>query len=279
MPLSRLDDALGLLHQSSGDRTAPPVVYLPGVHGDWTPQGQARLILSREFHFVETAYPRIHDWSIENFARALNDLLDHLGIKSAHVVAESFGSLVGWQFGIANSERLRSLTLVGGFSRAPRFGVAAAASAAVKLIPPLIMETAIDSYVAGKSAIGEKRETFETGAYPASRTKRGQQAVSNRMRIIQGADFRPHLESIGFPVRYIGGARDIIVPVRREIATLVATLPDHCEFESELVPRAPHALIASHPKHTAEWIASGVRKAEKAMAQTQLPTGVLDENI
>lgn len=271
MPLRRLDQATGLLHQAAGDPSAPPILYLPGVHGDWTPQGRARPILSRDFHFVETAYPRIDHWSIEDYGRALKELLDSLEIESAHVVGESFGSLVAWQFGIAHPQRVRSFTLVGGFTRPPRFGVAAAASAALKSIPTGVLESAIDFYVAGKTAMGEHRETFDAGAYPAARTQRGRRATARRMSIIQASEFRRHLTQIQFPVRYLGGARDIVVPVRREIATLIAHLPPHCDFRSELVAGAPHALIASHPEQSVEHILRWVREVEESKAQMLVP--------
>ena len=223
MPLRQLDHATGLVHQTAGDPSAPVIVYLPGVHGDWTPQVGARPIISRDFHFVETAYPRVEHWTIEDYALALTELLDALEIESAHLVGESFGSLVAWQFGIANPHRVRSFTLVGGFSRPPRFRVAAAAAVALKSLPTRLLESGIDVYVAGKTAAGEHREIFQAGAYPAARTLRGRRATANRMSIIQKAEFRDQLKEVRFPVRYLGGARDVIVPVRREIATLVSS--------------------------------------------------------
>lgn len=269
MPLRGLDQTRGLVHQAAGDPNAPPILYLPGVHGDWTPQVRARPILTRDFHFVETAYPRIENWSIDDYARALKELLDGLGIESAHIVGESFGSLVAWQFGIANPERVRSFTLVGGFSRPPRFRLATAAAAALKSLPTKLLESAIDLYIAGKAAVGEHRETFESGAYPATRTRRGRRATANRMTIIQESEFRDQLKEIQFPVRYLGGARDILVPVRREIATLLAHLPPHCDFQSELVAGAPHAVIASHPEQTVEHISRWVRETEDKRAEVR----------
>lgn len=262
MPLRELDQARGLLHRSTGDRSAPPVLYLPGVHGDWTPQVRARPILGREFQLIETAYPRIEHWSIDDFARALLELLDRLNIETAHIVGESFGSLVAWQFGVLHPSRVRSFTLVGGFSRPPRFGVAALAATALKSVPTRWLESGIDAYVAGKSALGEHRETSDFGPYPAARTYRGRRATANRMNIIQRVDFREHLGQINFPVRYVGGSRDIIVPVRREIATLVAQLPPHCDFRSQLVARAPHAVLASHPEQTTEHLTRWIRETE-----------------
>ena len=273
MPLRLLDHAAGLVHQATGDPRAPPILYLPGVHGDWTPQVRARSMLSRDFHFLETAYPRIENWSIDDYGHALKELLDGLGIESAHIVGESFGSLVAWQFGIVNPGRVRSFTLVGGFSRPPRFRVAAAAAAALKSLPTNLLESAIDVYVAGKSAAGERRETFKSGAYPATRTPRGRRATATRMTIIQESDFRDQLKEIDFPVRYLGGARDIVVPVRREIATLLARLPPHCDFQSVLVAGAPHAIIVSHPQQTVEHISRWVRETEMKCAEPRLSVG------
>lgn len=82
------------------------------------------------------------------------------------------------------------------------------------------------------------------------------------MNIIQSSDFSPQLKKVSFPVRYLGGANDIVVPVRREIATLSAHLPTHCDFQSELLRGAPHAMIASHPEETSERISQWVSEIE-----------------
>jgi len=131
MPLRSLDDAAGLLYQVSGQEELPPVIYLPGVHGDWTPLALARPLLSEGLRLVEAAYPRVEHWSLEDFGEALEALLDRLGLESAHLVGESFGSLVAWQFGLSRPERVRSLILVGGFSQPPSFRRAALARRAL----------------------------------------------------------------------------------------------------------------------------------------------------
>lgn len=258
MPMDQLATADGLVHQESGAPLATPILFLPGVHGDWTPQLAARPLLNREFRFIETAYPRIATWSMDDFARALKQLLDDLGIESAHIVAESFGSLILWQFGLTHPKRVRSGTLLGGFSRPPRFRGAAAASVALRAMPTSLLESIIDIYVARRTALGEKRDCFEMGAYPAARTRQGRYATANRLVMIQTSDFRNRLREVEFPVRYLGGARDIVVPVRREIATLRAQLPPDCDFRSELVAGAPHAMIPSHAeeivRHLRRWI-------------------------
>ena len=258
------DRTSGLLFQATGPRHAMPVLYLPGVHGDWTPQAAAGRHFRRSFYLIETAYPRVETWSIDDYAQAVDDLLDRLGIESAHVVGESFGSLVGWQFGVRRPDRIRSFTLLGGFTRPPRMRIAAAAAATLKSLPTHVLESAIDSYVAAKAVTRQSRQPIDLGTvdasvYPATRTTRGRLATANRMQIIQSADFRGRLQEIRFPVRYIGGAFDFIVPVRREIATLLKHLPPHCDFQSALLPRAAHMTIASHPEQTVAQITSWIQ--------------------
>lgn len=274
MPLRKLDQASGLVHQISGARDCPTIVYLPGVHGDWTPHERARPMLSREAHFIETAYPRLPHWALDDFSDALEDLLKRLGIESAHLVGESFGSLVAWQFGLTRPERVRSLVLVGGFAQAPRFGVAAAAGRTLQLLPTFLLEAGIDMYVALKNTRGELRCASGQGAYPVTRTDRGRRATANRMAIIQRSDFRGKLTEIRFPVRYLGGARDVVVPVRREIATLRRELSAECGFQSRIVSGAPHPMIASHPDSTVQQILRWVHETEQALEDSSASTSL-----
>ncbi|MBI3735993.1 alpha/beta hydrolase [Candidatus Sumerlaeota bacterium] len=224
---------------------------------------RARPLLSDTFHLIEVAYPHIPHWNLPDFAAALEDLLNRLGIAHAHLAAESFGSLVGWEFVLTRPERVQSLTLVGGFSRPPvkpgvhlaRWGLAAT--------PTSVFETGINLYCAlrhGKRGVQEG--DIAQRPYPAARTRGGRLATVNRLRLIGESDYRERLPAIGVPVRYVGGARDLVVPVRREIRTLEAALPSVSEFEAKLIPGAPHMIIATHPEQTAEQIAQWVRESE-----------------
>lgn len=264
MPLRWLDNAPGLVHQVSGSEDVPPVVYLPGIHGDWTPLEGARPRLNAKVRLIEAAYPRVDHWTLNDFADALDALLDDLGLQSAHVVGESFGSLVGWQFGLTRPDRVRSFVLIGGFSQAPNRRSVRSAKWALRLLPTFAFEKGIDTYVSYKSRKGERRPSHgpEIPPYPAARTRRGKRATMNRMTIVQRTDFRGHLDKVTFPVRYIGGEMDRVVPVHRELATLAELLPPHCEFDARLLARAPHAIIASHPEETSAHICDWVSEIE-----------------
>lgn len=259
MPLRKLHSADRLLYQRSGPVDGTPLIWLPGVHGCWTPLERARPLFDGGLELIEVAYPLLDDWSLEHYAVALENLLDALELDAVHLVGESFGSLVGWQFGLARPTRVRSHILVGGFCQAPRLRMAATAGLGLSLVWSPAFDTVVDAYVAWKGTRGEARGVHHgVKPYPAVRGVRGQAATANRMRLIQASDFRRNLPDVRFPVRYLGGASDRVVPVAREVSTLAHGLPAASTFESELLAHAPHMIVASHPQETAsrvsDWI-------------------------
>ncbi|NND90290.1 MAG: alpha/beta hydrolase [Granulosicoccus sp.] len=258
MPLRALHKADGLLHQVTGDDNDVSVLYLPGVHGCWTAMDKARPLLADSFRLIEVAYPLKADWSLHHYAQAVGKLLDSVDTGKVHLIGESFGSLVAWYFADMSPDRVSSHTLVGGLCRAPGQFRAGTARAGLTAIPPFAFNMIVDGYVALKNFQGETRHLHGTKAYPAVRDSRGQKATANRMHLIQGVDIRHKLPGVDYPVRYIGGEKDRVVPVKREIDTLRHALADYNLFDSYLIPDAPHAILASHPDttvaHIIQWI-------------------------
>ena len=266
MPLRSLDTATELVHQISGPEDAPAMVYLPGVHGDWTANESARTHLSRETRLIEVAYPRNAAWTLADFSNALRRLLDRLNLTSVHVAGESFGSLVAWETAFGHPELIKSLLLVGGFAQPPAYRVATSAKWALRGMPTFVLETGIDIYVYYKDLKGERRLGRRSGVspYPAVRTRKGKLATASRMGIIERTDVRERLHRLQQPVRYIGGDSDSVIGVHRELSTLRQHLPPHCEFKSELIQDAPHAIIASHPEHTARTLTRWILDIEQS---------------
>lgn len=56
--------------------------------------------------------PNNFDYTVEGYARHLGGVLDHLGIKRAHLVLHDFGGPWGLAWAAANPERLASVTLI-----------------------------------------------------------------------------------------------------------------------------------------------------------------------
>src|SRR5437870_12593318 len=78
------------------DASLPTLIYLPGLHGDWTLVTSFRLAIADRVRFVEFTYPRTLTWSLEDYAAAVEGELLANGIKSGWLLGESFSSIVAW---------------------------------------------------------------------------------------------------------------------------------------------------------------------------------------
>lgn len=248
-----------LIHRISGCIEAPLAIYLPGIHGDWTPLETARDALSSRVRLVEIEYPKEPGWDMQRYAHSVRELIDSLKADRAHIVAESFGSLVAWEFALHAPDRIRSLILVGGFTSTPGMFKTTVAKAGLSMVPTILFEKVVDIYSRSR---GRKKTDGHGGGsiipYSSVRTAQGHRATISRLAHVQAADYRSELHKMHFPVRYIGGARDRVIPVAREIDRLTAALPQMSAFESRLIPGAPHMIVASHPDETTasicDWI-------------------------
>src|SRR6266508_4742975 len=80
-----------------GDASLPPLVYLPGMHGDWTLFSRFRAAIAGRERFVEFTYPRTTTWSLDDYARGIEGMLLAQGIGRGWLLGESFGSQPAWQ--------------------------------------------------------------------------------------------------------------------------------------------------------------------------------------
>ena len=107
-----------------GDASKPTLIYLPGIHGDWTLFTSFRELAEREFHVIEVTYPRTLTWSMEDYGRNVAAAIEKLGIQNGWVLAESYSSQVAWAWVTegekrAPSFRMEGIILAGGFVRYP----------------------------------------------------------------------------------------------------------------------------------------------------------------
>src|SRR5262249_11813976 len=79
-----------------GDATLPTLVYLPGLHGDWSLVTSFRVALAGRVRFVEITYPRSLTWSFDDYADAIQTALSDNGVRQGWLLAESFGSQPAW---------------------------------------------------------------------------------------------------------------------------------------------------------------------------------------
>src|SRR5437899_12514489 len=111
---------------SHPDAPAPCLIYLPGLHGDWTLVGSFKAALGSKVRFVEITYPRTTTWTVTDYANAVLKALHEAGITRGWLLAESFGSQIGWEILRLASSQSQSgsfspnaLILAGGLVRHP----------------------------------------------------------------------------------------------------------------------------------------------------------------
>jgi pimeloyl-ACP methyl ester carboxylesterase len=80
-----------------GDASMPTLVYLPGMHGDWTLVSSFRAAIDGRVRFVEFTYPRTTTWSLDDYAAGIEEMLVAQGIHRGWLLGESFGSQPAWQ--------------------------------------------------------------------------------------------------------------------------------------------------------------------------------------
>ena len=100
-----------------GDASLPTLIYLPGMHGDWTLIGGFRKAVLGKVRFVEMTYPRTTTWSLDDHAAAIEDALAQNGITSGWLLAESFGSQPMWAMIARGKFQAQGIILAGGFVR------------------------------------------------------------------------------------------------------------------------------------------------------------------
>ena len=108
-----------------GSPALPTLIYLPGLHGDWTLVGSFRRALKDRVHFVEFTYPRSLTWRISDYSDAIEKALLEQGITHGWLLAESFGSQPAWPLLERNlaadkgTFHVEGLILAGGFVKHP----------------------------------------------------------------------------------------------------------------------------------------------------------------
>jgi pimeloyl-ACP methyl ester carboxylesterase len=194
----------------------PIIVYLPGIHGDWTLIGGCRSRLLGKVCFAEFTYPRTTEWSLADYAREVESALARAGIDGGWILAESFGSQVAWPLcAHATRFRVEGLILAGGFGRYPL----ALAARAVALLVGHTPASWFKSILGGYARIARWRfrrapPSFRGNLeeFIARRTPRDRDAAVHRLDLIREAHPEALARAIRQPVYYLSGLIDPVVP-------------------------------------------------------------------
>lgn len=245
--------------RSHGDPAAPALVYLPGIHGDWTLVGSFRAALGDAVRFVEFTYPRTVSWSLADYAGAVEEALLAAGVREGWVLAESFGSQVAWPLVVAGGFRTHGLVLAGGFGRHPLHGLTCASRRFCAALPLRWLRHAVRGY--GAYARFRFRRAPETLAdvaeFVARRNEADRRAAVHRLDLIAANDPAPLAARFAGPVHYLTGLVDPVVPW----PLVPRWLRRHCPGYRGMRILAPadHAVLATAPGRSAalvrDWLA------------------------
>ncbi len=197
-----------------GDESLPTLIYLPGLHGDWTLVGSFRRAVGDRVRFVEMTYPRTLEWTLDDYAEAIEAALAGQGIDGGWLLGESFGSQVLWALVARRRLRIEGLILAGGFVRHPmRWGVRLAERLAGGVSLSLLTRM---MFGYAKVARFRYRHSPEVQAsiqeFIDRRTALDLQAAKHRLHLIAQNDPRPVARQVGVPVYALTGLLDPIVP-------------------------------------------------------------------
>src|SRR6267154_39036 len=127
-----------------GDPSQPTLIYLPGLHGNWAFIGPFRCLLRDRLRFVEISYPSTLNWSLEDYAEAVEAALAKHGITNGWLLGESFSSQVLWRLLARKRFQPEGAILAGGFVRHPmrwavRLAVRVSGDISLRLITRLLL--------------------------------------------------------------------------------------------------------------------------------------------
>jgi pimeloyl-ACP methyl ester carboxylesterase len=255
-----------------GDGSLPTLVYLPGLHGDWTLVGSFRRALGGRVRFVEMTYPRTLDWSLDDYAHAIETALAEQGIDRGWLLGESFGSQVLWSLMARSRLQIEGVILAGGFVRHPmRWGVRLAERVSGGISLGLLARV-LFGYA--KVARYRYRHSPEVQAniqeFIDRRTPLDLQAAKHRLHLIAQNDLRPVARQVAVPFYALTGLFDPVVPWWWVRPWLKKNCPALREYR--FVWSADHNVLGTGSQaaaeHVVRWMNAAVNQASPARPAT-----------
>jgi len=237
-----------------GEDSLPTLIYLPGMHGDWTLVGGFRKHVLGKVRFVEMTYPRTLTWSLNDYATAIENALAAHGISHGWLLGESFGSQVLWAMVGRKQFQVDGVILAGGFVKHP---MRLAVRSLEKLFGRLSLRVIV-AIIYGFSKFARYRYrsspevTDSLDEFVERRTKLDLQAAQHRLHLVAENDPRQIAQDAAMPVFAMTGVLDPIVPwpfVRKWLRRKCPALREY-----KIIKRADHHVLGTAPEKSAELI-------------------------
>jgi pimeloyl-ACP methyl ester carboxylesterase len=253
-----------------GEATRPTLIYLPGLHGDWTLIGSFRRALAGRVRFVEASYPRTVTWSLEDYADGVEAALRGQGIQGGWLLGESFSSQVVWPLVARGNFQAGGVILAGGFVRHPARWIVPRAERMTAGLPLPILRGILGGYArVARFRYWRSPETLAgLGEFISRWTNQHRLAAAHRLRLIADNDPSVIASQARLPVYAITGGIDPIVPWFRVRRWLRRNCPGLREYR--IIWSADHNVLSTAPQAAADQV---VRWIEEAGGAKRLSPG------
>lgn len=247
-----------------GDRDSPRLIYLPGVHGDWTLLASFREAARTHFQLIQITYPRTLTWTIKDYAQAVDKALTRLGIVKGWVLAESYSSQVAWAWLDLSHRKLSAFSfdgiiLAGGFVRYPYPWMVRLAERFLAVAPWWLWKILFWIYVRYSGFRHRHAPENESSAHEfvARRNRLDIGAMCHRLQLIATYDPSYIASAASCPVYFLGGFIDPIVPRWPVLRWLDSNCPT---FRSKrIIWPADHNVLGTEPTQSAGQIYRWIR--------------------
>ena len=247
-----------------GDALLPTLIYLPGLHGDWTLIGSFRKAVGGRARFVEITYPRTLTWSLDDYAATIEAALAHNGITRGWLLGESYGSSnSNYESGSSGASphqaakqnfQIEGVILAGGFVKHPmRWAVRLAEKLTGRISTALFVRILFGFAKISRFRYRRSPETLATiDEFVVRRTELDRRAAQHRLHLIAQYDPRPIASQTTLPVFGLTGILDPLVPwpfTRRWLRKNCPALRDY-----KIIRRADHNVLSTAPKEAAKQV-------------------------
>jgi pimeloyl-ACP methyl ester carboxylesterase len=265
-----------------GEATLPTLIYLPGLHGDWTLIGSFRKVIGDRVRFIEITYPRTLTWTLGDYAATIEAALAHNGITSGWLLGESYGSQVLWalvgraparaagdtsnrnhESGSSGASphqaaktnfQIEGIILAGGFVKHPmRWAVWLAEKFTGRISTALFVRIVFGYAKIARFRYRHSPETLATiDEFVVRRTELDRRAAQHRLHLISQYDPRLIASQTRLPVFGLSGILDPIVPwpfTRRWLRKNCPALRDY-----KVIRSADHNVLSTAPVEAAQQV-------------------------
>jgi pimeloyl-ACP methyl ester carboxylesterase len=237
-----------------GPASAETLIYLPGVHGDWTLISGFAGALAESVRLVQITYPRALSWSLADYACNIESTLAEHGIRTGWLLGESFGSQIVWEIVSAQRFRTKGVILAGGFARHPVPLMASLAAWLVARSSFKLLTCVFRGYVrVSRARFRRSPEVLASlTEFLARRTRRDCLALQHRLALVAGNDPRCKARGVTLPVFTLTGFWDPIVPwypARRWLQRNCPAFQGH-----HVIWQADHNVLGTAPRAAASQV-------------------------